>query len=258
MKLCFFKKIGLLIQSIKTFKNWYLLPIVYFKLTNQKYVIFETRNKIKMKLRADSTDVMTLVNIWLVKEYSKFGFEIKPKDVIIDVGSHIGLFALFVAQFCNQGKIYCFEPIKENFELLIDNLKLNKIENVKIFNKAISADSRTIKIYRNEDEAAHSMFRESTNYVEIESVSLKKVFDENKIEKCDLLKIDCEGAEYEIIESVPKEYFNKIKQIVIEYHFVDSKPYQIKNLKEKLTCCLFKIFTIENYKDMGMLYAIKQ
>ena len=49
----------------------------------------------------------------------------------------------------------------------------------------------------------------------VESISLKKIFDENKINKCNFLKLDCEGAEFKILESLPNEYFNKINKIVL-------------------------------------------
>ena len=46
---------------------------------------------------------------------------IDENDVVVDVGAHIGLFALYASQFCNNGKIYSFEPVKENYDLLIND-----------------------------------------------------------------------------------------------------------------------------------------
>ena len=83
-----------------------------------------------MKLRTNSTDLMAFTSVWLDEEYSKPKFEIETDDVVLDIGAHIGLFTLFASQFCTNGKIYCFEPIKENFELLQENIKMNNLENV--------------------------------------------------------------------------------------------------------------------------------
>src|SRR3989338_6731952 len=131
------KKINIFLKSIKVFKNWYLYPIVYFKLTNQKHVIFETKSGLKIKLRVNSTDLMALTHVWLIQEYSNPDFNIDNTDVIIDVGAHIGLFTLYVSQFCKNGKIFCFEPVKDNFDLLLSNIELNKIKNVVLFNLAV-------------------------------------------------------------------------------------------------------------------------
>ena len=81
------------------------------------------RSGIKIMLRVNSTDLMAFTHVWLLKEYERPGFEIKNNDIIIDIGGHIGLFALYSSQFCKSGKIYCFEPIKENFDMLKSNIE---------------------------------------------------------------------------------------------------------------------------------------
>ena len=76
-----------------------------------------------------------------------------------------------------------------------------------------------------------------------------------KIEQCDFLKIDCEGAEYDIIDSLPIEYFTKINKMMIEYHFADSKYELSKKLISKIKDVGFIVETTPHYDDMGFLYA---
>ena len=85
----------------------------------------------------------------------------------------------------------------------------------------------------------------------------QKIFEENKISSCKLLKLDCEGAEYDIIDSLPAEYLDKIQNMAIEYHFADTKPELIKNLITKIKNAGFKIKTVPHYDDMGFLIARK-
>jgi len=54
--------------------------------------------------------------------------------------------------------------------------------------------------------------------LEIQCVTLDDVFKKNKIDKCDLLKMDCEGAEFEIIYNASSECLDKIEEIRMEYH----------------------------------------
>ena len=84
-----------------------------------------------------------------------------------------------------------------------------------------------------------------------------KIFDDNIIKKCNLLKLDCEGAEYEIIDKLPSTYFKMIEKIIIEYHMADSHPELLKKLKERLELENFKLETKELFTDIGFLYAIK-
>ena len=167
-----FAKMNLLLSSRKIFKNWYLYLIVYFKLTKNKHVIFETKAGQKIKIRVNSTDLMALTHVWLIQEYRNDGFNIETNDIIIDVGAHIGLFALYASQFCKNGKIICYEPIKENYDLLLENIKQNKISNIIPYNSAVSSKSSTVKIYLNEDESGHSMFSKSSESIIIDSISV--------------------------------------------------------------------------------------
>ena len=115
-------KLKILFKSIKIIKNWYLYPLCYFGLVRSVYICLKTKN-LKINLRTHSTDLMAFTNVWLIEEYSKSGFEIKNNDLVIDIGSHIGLFTLFSSQFCKNGKILCYEPVKENYDLLSCNIR---------------------------------------------------------------------------------------------------------------------------------------
>ena len=190
MKYGFFSKLQMFLNSRKIFKNWYIYPQVYFKLTKKEYVIFETRSGLKIKIRVDSTDLMALTHVWMIKEYYDDDFQIDKNDVVVDVGAHIGLFALYASQFCNNGKIFCFEPIKENYNLLLDNISLNNIKNIFPYNIAVTKKTSIAKIFLNEDESGHSMYVKNKNFVEINSKSLFDIFTENDIKECDFLKID--------------------------------------------------------------------
>ena len=66
--------------------------------------------------------------------------------------------------------------------------------------------------------ANSSTVRKSPNSVNVDCVNLQSIIETNNIERCDLLKIDTEGAEYDILYSTEKHVFDKIFNISIEYH----------------------------------------
>ena len=257
MRYGFFSKLQVFLNSRKIFKNWYIYPKVYYKLINDKFVIFKTKTGLRIKIRVRSTDLMALTNVWMINEYDVEDFEINTNDTVIDIGAHIGLFSLLVSQLCKTGKILSFEPVSENFDLLVSNLKLNHIKNILPFNMAVSKNSGRLDLFLNNDQSAHSIFSKSSESISAESTSLQKIFDENKISSCKLLKLDCEGAEYQIIDSLPSEYLDKIQNIVMEYHLADTKPELIKSLILKIENAGFKIKTRPHYNDMGFLIARK-
>ena len=96
-----------------------------------------------------------------------------------------------------------------------------------------------------------------TKSVQVNSTSLQTIFDSNGIEYCDFLKVDCEGEEYAIMDSLPSGYYDKIRKMCIEYHFVDTKPHLLKALMQKLESHSFEIKIRKILPDIGFLYAKK-
>ena len=249
------QRLSIFLKSMKIVKNWHLIPFIYFKLIGRDHAVLILRNGYKVKLRVRSTDLQAFFNVWIIQEYNKPDYQILENDIIIDIGAHIGLFSLYVSQFCKRGKIFSFEPIDENYKLLLENIKLNKIENIIAVQKAVSGDEKTIKIYLNEDQAAHSAYSHGDSFIETESISLKEIIDVNSIKKCNFLKIDCEGAEYGILKSVPDEYFKAIMKIGMEYHFSDTKSNLLKELKERLQMRDYEIQENPLSNGLGLLFA---
>ena len=245
-------KFLILIESFRILKNWYILPLVYFKIYKKPNYILNLKNGLKIKLRNNSTDIFVFTNIWIIKEYTKiFSFS---NETVIDVGAHIGIFSLY-AWKNNVKRIFAYEPIKENWDLFKENMMLNNINNVKCENIAVYDSRQEVEICFNQDFAAHSIIKKEGEIRKVKSIPLKKIFDEEPIQKCDILKLDCEGSEYKILGELPDEYFHKIKKICLEYHIFNKEKNLLEELNEKLERLGFSIELIPNYEDMGMLYA---
>ncbi len=253
----FSQKLKIFLDSRKIFKNWYAYPKIYFGLSDNQFPVFETKSGLKIKIRKDSTDLMALTHVWMIGEYERKNFEINDDDTVIDVGGHIGLFSLYAAQFCKNGQIFTFEPAKENFNLLSENMISNNLKNVRCFNLAVTNSNSSVKLFLNDDDSGHSIHSKSSQSITVNSTSLKQIFDENKIEHCNFLKLDCEGSEYEIIKYLPPEYFRKIDKMIIEYHMADTHPELLDELKKILKSQNYSLQIKTLFHDIGFLYAIK-
>lgn len=149
-----------------------------------------------------------------------------PHDqkTIVDIGANKGLFAVFFAKELEHKdlKIYCYEPHPNTFQILQNNIRLNRLgSNIFAFQKVVSGTvvaSQSFFIAR--DSFDYSVFNEykSKEKISVENTTLPSIIDENNIVRIDLLKMNCEGAEYEILMNTPDSYLKKINEIRMEYH----------------------------------------
>ena len=170
------------------------------------------------------------MDVWSVKEtfldrfYEKYGTEIGDGWKIVDIGAGIGEFALFVLLGHPQNFVYAFEPYPRSFDLLSDNLAANGIANAQIFPEAIGAETGTLALDLSSGEPLQiqSVSLDAASIqgevLKVRSLSLEDAFNRLGLERCDLLKLDCEGAEYDILFQTTASVLSRIDRIVMEYH----------------------------------------
>jgi FkbM family methyltransferase len=134
---------------------------------------------------------------------------------VIDVGANIGDFSIQSARLCPQGKIYAIDPIKEHCERVAEHIKLNAIENVQIFQLALGGTTGDVEI--RSDGSRSSTQWGSGMPIRTLQVTLPEFMRINHVEKIDLLKLDCEGAEWDILPAA-ESVLPVIRQICLEYH----------------------------------------
>ena len=181
--------------------------------------------------------------------YSKFNINYENK-VIIDIGSNSGDSPLY---FASKGaKVYGFEPMKEHYNMSLENLKLNPhlSTNIKLYNYAVSYKKGKLNI-NSMDSVAN--YIQDSNY-EVDIISLNDITD--RIEP-DILKMDCEGCEFGIIEHCDLTKFN---EIIFEHHAeMVGKNYNL--LTNKLEKEGFKIKTFhvfgKDLKNLGLIYCYR-
>jgi len=167
-----------------------------------------------------------------VKEVYKW-LNIKGKEVV-DVGAYIGDTAIYFA--VNGAKhIYAFEPYPIFIKIATKNIKLNKLEKkVTLLNEAIGKENKTIYIDENYKNIGSYDLKEFKKGKKIKTMTLEEIVKRFKLKDA-VLKMDCEGCEYNSILNTPNEVLRNFEQIMIEYH------YGYLNLKKKLEEAGFKV-----------------
>ncbi len=158
--------------------------------------------------------------------YEKVNDLVNMGDIVIDIGSYLGMFGLLSSKKAKMA--YLFEPLKSNFDIMKKNLELNKINNAIISSRAVWKDENKVRLFNDFKDQCQlaPVSDESEMY---ESISLKKIFQDNKIKYCDVMKINCEGSEFDIFYNTPKEILKRIGIIDIQIHGKKDKCDKLYN-----------------------------
>ena len=175
--------------------------------------------------------------------YNKNEYEIESfdkDDVVLDIGAHRGFFAkLCMDRGCKQ--IHCFEPEPENFQNLVNNLK--DYTHFQPYNLAVSnkKGEKDLMKMHGWNTGMHSFYQSNGVPIKVQTVSLDDILI--NFPKVSLIKIDTEGAEYEILFN--SKLLFKVDKIVGEYHnymnngvlqniieFLEGKNFKIEKIKE--------------------------
>jgi len=161
----------------------------------------------------------------------------EPNDIVFDIGAYVGDSSIFFSSYIGKkGKIYSFEPIKANFNLLLQNIELNNLKDVIIpINMGCADKSGFTGAISTKSGASWAFLSGNDGNERVELISIDDFVDSNDISKLDLIKIDAEGAEYNIILGAKEtiERF-KPKMVICLYHNT-SDLFSIPPLVNKLS-----------------------
>ncbi|MFY0802930.1 FkbM family methyltransferase [Peribacillus frigoritolerans] len=169
---------------------------------------------------------------------------IKPGSRVLDAGANIGAIAIPLAKAQPSATIYCFEPDPLNYSLLILNITLNDINNIIAFNYALGEKDEFITFFRNDHNYGdhrtsripinHKSFKSSPNRIHMVNpvTFLKQSLGQQSPNYFDIIKIDTQGADFEILESC-LPLIKADSEVVIEYSPIHLRQYGTPKAKIK-------------------------
>jgi len=249
------QKLTTLLKAPYVYKNW-----IYFYLSRffKKKGTLRLRKGHAFKIRPQQNDRSTITDQFVFKTYLRGGdFRLRPGDVVVDIGANIGAFTIYAAKECSEGRVYAVEPVVENFEMLCENIHLNNLKNVTAKQAALDSVSGTRKFFVNQSSTS-SFFWETPNGTTrfVPTLTLRQLLDENGVERIDFLKMDCEGAEFDILMNLDEKTLSKIRRFALEFHDLSDEK-NGKSLKQYLENKGFRIELTGNPR-CGYLFGIKR
>ncbi len=205
---------------LRGFRNWPKLISLFVGQRRTKPVVLKLNNGLSLKIR-------TLMDAWIIKEtclekqYEHASRKLSNGWTVIDIGAGLGDFAISVAKEYPQSLVYAYEPFPESFVLLQENLALNDVQNVQVFPYAVSSQVGTLPLRLISKEAVQHTTapkNQTGDFLDVQSITLERIFSQIQPSPCNYLKMDCEGAEYDIFFNIDTEILRRIQHVCLEYH----------------------------------------
>jgi len=211
------------IRLVRNLSNWWLHFGSKWGLTKADPLIFRTRNNVVVQVPKRLHHEFK--EIFLEECYIRgLGVPVSENPVVLDVGANAGFFSLFAVSRFPGARVCSYEPIPANFRQLERNKDLNRGIGLRIYPKALYGYSGEMALSFDPGDSfttSATVFEHAikeNQSIRVPCVSLSQALEENDLEHCDLLKMDCEGSEYSILYNAPSHAFPRIRQITMEVH----------------------------------------
>lgn len=222
-----------LLRLRRVVRNWPRTLLDHLCLSTADYIC-HLRDGSSFEVRGGTDDRHVIFELAVQQIYP---VAIAPGDVVIDVGAHIGCFTVMAAR--RGARVLSFEPVPANFARLRRNVVRNGIEGVLLFPFALG-ERREERAMFLPDDCSHSA-RYSLHparggeTLRISCLTLDEVVAEHALERIDLLKLDCQGSEYEILYGASESTLDRVQAVAIECeHFAEPAEWSVGGLNRYL------------------------
>ena len=193
---------------------------------NEPYLF---RNGARLQI-GRGVDHVPIIEVFLREEYGR----IADGATILDLGANIGAFSVYAATSARDVKIWAYEPLADFHALLAKNVQINRLgDAIRCFNCAVGAEAGPRQlIVENEAFSFPTLLAgvRAGRRVEVACAPLIEILDSNGLKHVDLVKMDCEGSEYEILYGAPDACFERIREIRMEYHNLAAERCNVRDL----------------------------
>ena len=233
------------LNAVSNLRNW--PEYVFHKREVQRRLLHFVTKPVPVKLEVNAENYPVFKEIFIEDFYktNKLFSNLPARITVIDIGANEGFFAALVLSKVKDAVVFAFEPLPSNVRKIERLKEINPFAKNKIIidAKAVTdGSSPTVQLFTQEDGAESSiasLYREfdarNRKSLQVPAITLRNIIDNNNLGEVNLLKLDCEGAEYEILYSTDAIALKKIKRMLIEVHPLDDEKRNEKYLASFLS-----------------------
>ena len=249
------------------FKNPWLVALLRVGLVKLKYfpyTIYKGGNSYLMLGRPEvssATDFFVLREVLVEETYRDALPLLPPRGLrVVDIGANLGSFTIWLSHTAKVDEAFCFEPEPDSFRLLQFNLANNGCGFAQALEKAVGGESRRARIVLKEKSpggtniySAPSGGQSGGNEIEVVAFGdwLKQTPG-----SFDLLKMDCEGSEWEIVRGTSPSDFGRFHAIIAEVHGDPTGSLPVEKFGALVEACGFRTIRWDR-KPAGLYVGLR-
>ncbi|MER3410478.1 MAG: hypothetical protein C4306_10400 [Thermoleophilia bacterium] len=214
------------LRGLATFRNWpslYLRCGLAYAGLARSDLVFRTRTGLVLRAPGDPPEPFPLFGVLALDTYRLGRLrDLAPSGqaTVVDVGAHVGSFAVEVARRIPGARVFCYEPNPRACAYLRSNIEDNGMETrISVVPKGVGSRPGRAVLFDagGESTLVSSLRSDGAPPIEVEVVSFAEAVNDVG-PRIDLLKLDCEGSEYALLLETSDTLWTGVERVVLEYH----------------------------------------
>lgn len=226
-----------LVQNVKNWEHFLAFKFAGASHENEGAQVLKFQTRTGINIEVPRNVLSEFKEIFMSEAYLRL-FPETPYPIrnVLDIGANVGFFSLFASHKFPNVHVFAIEPMPGNFDWLTKHQSLNPQLNWTCFQKAVGGTEGTAQLsYQSTNglttNASFDLNQElDSQSVTVDVTTLSRLIDDMDVDSVDLLKMDCEGAEFDILYETPASYLNRINNITMEVHYRDDEPANVQSV----------------------------
>jgi FkbM family methyltransferase len=205
-------------------------------------------------MRCRLVDAGGLLSVNVDGDYDVPGVDWRALNAIVDIGAHVGAFTVWAAMRSPRARILAVEPNPETFTFLERNIRDNGLQGrVVAVNVAVGAEDGAGTLELVEHSLGTRLAQHGEGTVKVKIRTIPSLLAAAGIGDVDVLKIDCEGMEYEVFKALDPEQLARLDVVACEYH--PNPGHSVRELDDILHSSGFRVQRTDS--PIGVLWATR-
>lgn len=222
------RKLRIAIRAVRGLRNWpsvFMRAALSFAGWAKGDIVLRTRTGMVLSCPNDPSSWPALFevlyeDVYRLKEVKALSDETL---VVVDIGAHVGAFALEVARRFPHARVTCYEPFPDTASYLNRNIAANQLEDrISVVLEAVGATSERRLLYAVATSGSNS-FQPSEDPSLVSTALEVPVTSFDSVAaamggRIDIVKLDCEGSEYDIVLGSKSMSWREVRHVLLEHH----------------------------------------